>query len=597
MTEVLCLLTAVTISVNPAEIKTEISPNIYGTGLEDVNHEIYGGLDAQRLYGESFEEPTRFTFAHGVSGAWIKSEEVDGGEFEVDRKIVHQGKQSQVLEVHGGIAAIANLGLNGWGVPVQAGKNMRGHLYVRGKVDSLEVGLEDRDGNKTYAIAKVPVESADEWRKAEFALKPNATDAKARFFIRASGEGKVWIDDVYLADAPTDEFGKIGCREDIVRAISEEGVNFLRWGGTMVNTKEYRLKNMRGQGERRPYEGWWFKYSSGGFGPYEFMRFAAAMKLPSAISISQDETIEDAVAFAEWTRQFDLPLCIEIGNEECISTFKENTREGYERYVKNVQRLVPPMRAANGKLTFASAAIWDDKHLDWMEIAFKGTDGFTEYWDIHLCNKSAEEARGNLDTLKGVMKFMRGINPGTKMTIAVFEENAMNHDLSRALATAVTAMAVREMGSEVYTCCGANALQAYLNNDNWWNQGQIYFTPDKVWFQTYAWAKQMGAKYHQPLLVAGKSDDKAVLVSPTMAKDGKTIVLNLVNDSAEAKPIRLKGLEGYALRKVTELAGPKQSADNPLSAPDRIRPVEATERFRTEGTIKPYSYTVIVLEK
>ena len=30
---------------------------MYGPCIEDVNHEIYGGLYAQRIFGESFEEP------------------------------------------------------------------------------------------------------------------------------------------------------------------------------------------------------------------------------------------------------------------------------------------------------------------------------------------------------------------------------------------------------------------------------------------------------------------------------------------------------------------------------------------------------------
>ena len=30
---------------------------MYGSCIEDVNHEIYGGLYAQQIFGESFEEP------------------------------------------------------------------------------------------------------------------------------------------------------------------------------------------------------------------------------------------------------------------------------------------------------------------------------------------------------------------------------------------------------------------------------------------------------------------------------------------------------------------------------------------------------------
>ena len=46
----------VRIAVDPSDVRAEVPRTLYGTGMEDVNHEIYGGLDAQRLYDESFEE-------------------------------------------------------------------------------------------------------------------------------------------------------------------------------------------------------------------------------------------------------------------------------------------------------------------------------------------------------------------------------------------------------------------------------------------------------------------------------------------------------------------------------------------------------------
>ena len=47
---------AVSVRVLPDRTVAEVPRTIYGTGMEDVNHEIYGGLDAQRLYNESFGE-------------------------------------------------------------------------------------------------------------------------------------------------------------------------------------------------------------------------------------------------------------------------------------------------------------------------------------------------------------------------------------------------------------------------------------------------------------------------------------------------------------------------------------------------------------
>ena len=42
------------------------APLLRGAGIEDVNHELYGGIYAQMVFGESFEEPAG---ADGVSGS------------------------------------------------------------------------------------------------------------------------------------------------------------------------------------------------------------------------------------------------------------------------------------------------------------------------------------------------------------------------------------------------------------------------------------------------------------------------------------------------------------------------------------------------
>ena len=70
-----------------------------------------------------------------------------------------------------------------------------------------------------------------------------------------------------------------------------EGVTFLCWGGSMVNSPDYLLKNMNG--ERRPYDGYWFTTSSAGFIVREFIRLAAAMRLPCALSIHAYDSTED----------------------------------------------------------------------------------------------------------------------------------------------------------------------------------------------------------------------------------------------------------------------------------------------------------------
>ena len=72
---------AQTIKVNVSQVENNISPYLYGSCIEDVNHEIYGGLYNQRIFGESFEEP--------ASSGGIQNFLAIDGKWSLDEGIVH----------------------------------------------------------------------------------------------------------------------------------------------------------------------------------------------------------------------------------------------------------------------------------------------------------------------------------------------------------------------------------------------------------------------------------------------------------------------------------------------------------------------------
>ena len=49
------------IEVHAGQVLHRVSRYLTGACLEDVNHEVYGGIDSQMIYGESFQEPPRPT--------------------------------------------------------------------------------------------------------------------------------------------------------------------------------------------------------------------------------------------------------------------------------------------------------------------------------------------------------------------------------------------------------------------------------------------------------------------------------------------------------------------------------------------------------
>lgn len=62
------------IYINAAQVLHPISPYLTGACLEDVNHEVYGGLYSQMIFGESFQEPATSEPLAGFTeygGAWL----------------------------------------------------------------------------------------------------------------------------------------------------------------------------------------------------------------------------------------------------------------------------------------------------------------------------------------------------------------------------------------------------------------------------------------------------------------------------------------------------------------------------------------------
>lgn len=61
------------IHVDAAKVLGPVSPYLTGACIEDVNHEIYGGIDSQMVFGESFQEPTAESRIRGFKafdGEW-----------------------------------------------------------------------------------------------------------------------------------------------------------------------------------------------------------------------------------------------------------------------------------------------------------------------------------------------------------------------------------------------------------------------------------------------------------------------------------------------------------------------------------------------
>ena len=232
-----------------------------------------------------------------------------------------------------------------------------------------------------------------------------------------------------------------------------------------------------------------------------------------------------------------------------------------------------------------------------MKYVFQSLDGKCDLWDYHPWTETPQQAKDIEAEITKMRQFFLEWNPQTSMRCAILEENGNTHDMARALAHAVMLNVVRRSAGFVPLDSPANALQPYKQNDNGWDQGQIFFSPSQVWMQPPFYAQQMAAKNHQPLLVESSCSSNTNLdYTATRNEAGDTIVLHIVNYGTQTRGLTLN-LTGFGeIGSITSLSlSGTLNGENTPERPTRFVPVESTITPGGRLVLKPNSYSVFVI--
>jgi alpha-L-arabinofuranosidase len=572
-------------------------------------HLLSGSIDRQlRLVDPSDQQ---------VSDRWdIFSASPGDARLALSQHDAYNGLAAQTIALTraGGKAGIANRGLNRWGIAVKKGCQYKGSCYLHVGSGSLPVvvALESADGSQVYAQQTIEVESKN-WKKFPFTLTVAGSDPGARFVLYIRQPGKLFVDQVSLFPTDGQLYKGLPMRADIGNALVAEGLTFMRYAGTMVNAPGYRVKKMLGdRAQRPPYTGHWNEYSTNGFGIEEFLQFCEASRIQAAFAINIEETAQDA---ADWVEYLDgdpsttwggkraanghpLPYgvrYIEIGNEEVM--FEGDDRQTADHYIERFLSLYQAIHAKDTSIQLVCSAWWRPESAN-TERIFKALDGKAAYWDFHVGGDDLTSGAAVDTALTQMYTLFHQWDTATTMRCTIFEENGGLHNMQRALGHATNLNAVRRHGDFLLTACPANALQPYLQNDNDWDQGQIFFTPDTVWGMPPFYVQQMAAANALPLRVRDTVDG-VLDVTATRDVEGRLLVLHLVNTSAMPVEAAIHvdhfSPKNAAIHILT-LAGPL-SAENGLADTRAISPTEQHATTENNGDLHhvcpPYSYTII----
>jgi len=538
--------------------------------------------------------------------------------FELDNSQAYNGKNAQIVNFISGSGkvGVANRSLNRWGIAVKNNQLFQGRLYLKGNCEGpVTIALENRDGSRTYAQHNISGVGTN-WKKYTFNLTANSTDAHARLAVYLTSKGKLWIDQVVLMGTGNDQFQGLPIRADIAKMLVSQGVTFLRYAGTMVNAPGYKFKDMIGDPDKRqPYRGHWNWYTSNGFGIEEFLKFCERTKITPCFAVNIYETPKDMADMVEYfngglntawgakraanghPKPYGVKY-IEIGNEEVI--FNGDSRPAYEEYVQRFKMLSAAMRQKDSSLKLVNAAWWRPESAN-MEYVFRELNGQADYWDLHVGGDDPEAGLATDKQLTDMLGRFRKWDPETKMKIAVFEENGSKHGIQRALGHATNMNAIRKHSEDVLTSSPANALQPDRQNDNDWNQGQIFFTSDQVWGMPPFYAQKMQTENHLPLRVK-TSTNGALNLSAAKSENSKELVLYVVNTGVNAINAKIE-FDGFENRKpevkVSTLYGNLLGHNTVKKQKEYITGYSKVQMAANEGEycFKAFSYTILRFTK
>ncbi len=273
-------------------------------------------------------------------------------------------------------------------------------------------------------------------------------------------------------------------RKDLALGLIDQGIGILRYGGSMVNSPQYRWKKMIGSRDRRPpYDGRWYPYSSNGWGVIDFLNLCEAANIVGVPDLNLDESPGDIADFIEyvngspdspWGRRrsadghpapYHLKY-LELGNEQRVDG---PCAAKFNAIAKGVWAKDPAIILVMGDFSFKQR-ITNPDHITGADSGIENLDGQRQildfarrhnrevWFDVHVWSENLQPSP-DLLALPSYIDAIDTLAAGARHRVVVFELNANSHGLNRALANAVSIGTIRR-DHRVAAVCSANARAA-----------------------------------------------------------------------------------------------------------------------------------------
>ena len=288
-----------------------ITPHMTGCGLEDINHELNGGLYSQMVLDESFETTTNASLFNKTSAggqgansgafeptsSWRAASGTAGGAVRIVSHPSLCFNGPSCLEMMGpGKARVTQSGLLDSGLFVLSHHNYTVSLSLalgsgRGSsAVAVTMSLVDRISGKVISNIITASCSSSSWTRFSGVFDATASSANASLSIAAEQLQvgvSVRVDMVLLEPGAWGKFRGLPVRRDLAELIQLEQLTVMRLGGGMIDSNGWNWHHQIGPREARPPNmcGSWDAVMSNGWGVFDFLNLAEELKIRPIVSV------------------------------------------------------------------------------------------------------------------------------------------------------------------------------------------------------------------------------------------------------------------------------------------------------------------------
>jgi len=562
------------------------------------------------------------------------------GVYKLITKDTYNGRRDQKIKFVSGTGEVGldNSGLLRMGINFQEGKNYEGILRIKNpKSCDLFVALLNADGTEKLAEKVIRINaSPNAFQRIEFELIPSRSDTKGRFAVILKEPGELTLGYAFLQPGTWGRIaGGYPIRQDFIDRLKENGINIIRYNGSMnnmcIDSLLYRWKNMIGPNdERLPYTGTFTPYATHGFGIFEFLMVAEAANLDGVVGISKDEDpaeIKEMIEYAKgpvtskWgaMRAKDghpepYPLkYIQISNEVWTNPGRlKGYFEKFKGLATEIWKADPEItlftsinirargnlgRLKNGETNTQEYNIVLD-FMKWVQTQGKENK---LAWDSHYDANFAPDSIIYASFGLKLQDFLRE-DIGFNLRLFPLEENGQFHTFERGLVHARLQNYLNRWGDRIEGAATANMFQpesGYMT----WPQGRVFYDSYRFWNQASGHVDQMISNEWLPQVIdviqPSVTDSLDLLVKSS--DDGKVISAYVVNYGLQTqeKNFSVTGFTPKSDAKVTRLGPYPLKARNSGENPDLIKPAEESLKIQRGGfkyQFPGHSFVVIRME-